>query len=116
MSKQEKPKTSFDQFAALDIRVGTVCSASVFEQARQPAYKIEVDFGADIGILKTSAQLTHRYLPEDLIGKQIVGIVNFPKKQIANFMSEFLILGAVQGKDVILIQPQEQAPNGTSIG
>ena len=116
MSKQEKAETSFDQFAALDIRVGTVCSASVFEQARQPAYKIEVDFGADIGVLKTSAQLTHRYLPEDLIGKQIVGIVNFPKKQIANFMSEFLILGAVQGKDVILIQPQEQAPNGTSIG
>ena len=116
MSKQEKAETSFDQFAAIDIRVGTVCSANVFEQARQPAYKIEVDFGADIGVLKTSAQLTHRYLPEDLIGKQIVGIVNFPKKQIANFMSEFLILGAVQGKDVILIQPQEQAPNGTSIG
>ncbi len=116
MTKKDKPETSFDQFTALDIRVGTICSASIFEQARQPAYKIEVDFGPEIGKLKTSAQLTHRYLPEDLLGQQIIGIVNFPKKQIANFMSEFLILGAVQGKDVILIQPQDAATNGSPIG
>lgn len=67
MAKKDKPETSFDQFTALDIRVGTICSASIFEQARQPAYKIEVDFGPEIGKLKTSAQLTHRYLPEDLL-------------------------------------------------
>ena len=105
---KDKSETSFDQFTALDIRVGTICSASIFEQIRQPAYKIEVDFGPEIGKLETSAQLTHRYLPEDLLGQQIIGIVNFPKKQIANFMSEFNSWSCTR-KSVILIQPQDEA-------
>ena len=115
MAKKDKPETSFDQFTALDIRVGTICSATIFEQARQPSYKIEVDFGPEIGKLKTSAQLTHRYLPEDLLGEQIVGIINFPKKQIANFMSECLVLGVVDDDSVVLLKPDSKTDNGLRI-
>ena len=110
-----KPDISWADFAKLDIRTGTIESAVVFEKARIPAYQLKVNFG-EFGIKKTSAQITKRYLPADLIGKQVLAIVNFPPKQIANFMSECLILGAVNGDDVILIQPDSETKNGLAVG
>lgn len=105
----------WEDFAKVDMRVGTILEASVFEEARNPAYKIVVDFGS-LGIKKTSAQITKLYQPEELIGKQIVGIVNFPPKQIANLMSEFLLLGAVgEAKEVTILQTERPVPNGLKI-
>ena len=90
-------------------------SAGDFPNARNPAYQVKIDFGSDLGIKKSSAQITNLYDKEDLLGKQVIAVVNFPKKQIANFMSECLILGAVKGKDVILLQPGSSVPNGLKI-
>jgi len=106
---------SWADFMKVEMRVGTVISAEVFEEARNPAYKIQVDFG-EYGIRKTSAQITTRYQPEDIVGKQVVAVVNFPPKQIATIMSECLILGAVDGKEVTLIEPGMKAKNGLRIG
>ncbi len=105
---------TWGDFSKIDIRTGTIEEAIVFKEARKPAYQLKVNFG-ELGIRKTSAQITKRYQPEDLIGKQVLAVVNFPPKQIANFMSECLILGAVDGDDVILIQPESSAPNGLRI-
>ncbi|AKA34142.1 MAG: tRNA-binding protein [Muricauda sp.] len=102
-------------FAKVDMRVGTVVEVSDFEKARKPAYKIKIDFGTEIGVKKSSAQLTKRYQKEDLLGKQVVAVINFPKKQIADFMSECLILGAVEGDDVVLLRPDVKVPNGLKI-
>ncbi len=110
-----KPEITWGDFAKLDIRTGTIEEAVVFEKARVPAYQLKVNFG-ELGIKKTSAQITKKYLPENLIGKQVIAVVNFPPKQIANFMSECLILGAVEGDDVILLQPTSTVKNGLSIG
>ncbi|MFT5821816.1 MAG: tRNA-binding protein [Crocinitomix sp.] len=110
-----KAEITWADFAKLDIRTGTIEAAEVFEKARVPAYQLHVNFG-ELGIKKTSAQITKRYKPEDLIGKQVLAVVNFPPKQIANFMSECLILGAVEGDDVILIQPDSKVINGLVIG
>ena len=110
-----KPEISWADFAKLDIRTGTIEEAVIFEKARVPAYQLKVNFGA-LGIKITSAQLTKRYKPENLIGKQVIAVVNFPPKQIANFMSECLILGAVDGDDVMLIQPDSNVINGLPIG
>jgi len=105
---------TFEEFLKIDIRVGRIVSVEDFPEARKPAYKITVDFGA-LGIKKTSAQITRLYTKEQLLGKQIVAVVNFPPKQICNFVSEFLILGALNEKGVILLQPERAAKEGDKI-
>lgn len=108
---------NFSQFSALDIRVGTITKVEAFPRAKKPAFQVWVDFGETIGIKKTSAQITQHYTKENLIGKQIVAIVNFPPKQIANFISEFLILGAVQDDGgVVLLQLDQAVKNGLPVG
>lgn len=106
---------AWPDFIKVDMRVGTIVKVDDFPEARNPAYRIYVDFGSELGIKKSSAQITKRYLKEELLGKQVIAVVNFPKKQIANFMSECLILGAIEGADVILIQPEASVPNGLKI-
>ena len=107
---------SWSDFEQVDMRVGTVMTVSDFPEARNPAYQLQIDFG-DLGIKKTSAQITKRYDKKDLVGKQVIAVVNFPKKQIANFMSECLVLGVVgDDKDVILLQPNAHAKNGDRVG
>ena len=106
---------TFDDFLRVDIRTGTIIHAQVFEKARKPAYQLEIDFGA-LGIRKSSAQITAHYTPEQLIGKQIVAVVNFPVKQIANFFSECLVLGAVEDNgEIVLLQPTQSVENGLRI-
>ena len=104
----------FKSFKDLDIRVGTIIHAEPFKEAINPSYKLKIDFG-ELGILKSSAQITKNYSTEMLIGFQIIAIVNFPKKQIANYMSECLVLGAVEGESVILITPENKIANGLKI-
>lgn len=106
----------FDDFLKLDIRVGTVVNAKVFEKAKKPAYKLEVDMGEEIGIKKSSAQITDLYTPEDLIGKQVLAVVNFPPRQIADFMSEILVLGTYSEGGVVLIKPDKPVKNGDKLG
>ncbi|WP_026755832.1 tRNA-binding protein [Sediminibacter sp. Hel_I_10] len=106
--------TTFVDFTKVDLRVGTIIEVNDFDEARKPAFQLKIDFGA-LGIKKTSAQITTRYQKEALINRQIVAVVNFPKKQIANFMSECLLLGAVDGKDVILLNPERKIKNGTVV-
>lgn len=105
---------TFEDFLKTDLRVGTIIEVNDFPKARKPAYQLTIDFG-DLGIKKTSAQVTTLYQKEDLLNKQIVAVVNFPKKQIANFMSECLILGAVNEKDVILLNPEHKVKNGSVV-
>jgi len=105
---------TFEDFTKVDLRVGTIIEVSDFPEARQPAYQLTIDFG-DLGVKKSSAQITTLYKKEDLVNRQIVAVVNFPKKQIANFMSECLVLGAVDGKDVILLNPENQVKNGLTV-
>ena len=105
---------TFEDFTKVDLRVGTIIEVNDFPEARQPAYQLTIDFG-ELGIKKSSAQITTLYTKEDLLNRQIVAIVNFPKKQIANFMSECLVMGAVNGKDVILLKPEEKVKNGTTV-
>ncbi len=107
---------TFEDFMKLDIRVGTILKVEEFKKARKPAYKLEIDFGEEIGIKKSSAQITNIYTPEELIGKQILGVVNFPKKQIADFLSEVLVLGTYSKEGVILITPDKKASNGDKLG
>ncbi|TXE11999.1 tRNA-binding protein [Seonamhaeicola algicola] len=102
---------TFEDFTKVDLRVGTIIEVNDFPKARKPAYQLTIDFG-DLGVKKTSAQITTLYTKEVLLHKQIVAVVNFPKKQIANFMSECLVLGAVNGKDVILLNPEHKVKNG----
>lgn len=107
---------SWDDFSKIDIRIGTIIEVNDFPQARNPAYQIHIDFG-ELGIKKTSAQITQLYTKEDLIGKQVTAVVNFPPKQIANFMSECLILGGIgNNKEVILLQPERKVFNGIKVG
>ena len=115
MSNTEKNLISWTDFAKIDMRVGTVIKADIFKEVRNPAYKMQIDFG-ELGIKKTSAQITELYQPEDLIGKQVVAVVNFPNKQIANIMSECLVLGGVGAKrGVTLLCPEQNVKNGTKI-
>ncbi|MDV2446343.1 tRNA-binding protein [Elizabethkingia anophelis] len=110
-----KPEITWSDFEKIDMRVGTIISAVVFEKARKPAYQLEIDFG-DLGIRKSSAQITDLYNTETLVGQQIIAVVNFPKKQIANFFSECLVLGIVGTNQVItLLQPEQNTTNGLPI-
>jgi len=105
---------TFEDFSKIDLRIGTIIEVKDFPEARSPAYQLSIDFGA-IGIKKTSAQITDLYSKEDLLDKQIVANVNFKNKQIANFMSECLVVGAVDSDKVILLTPENKVPNGTPI-
>ena len=107
---------TFDDFMKLDIRVGEIIKAEFFEKARKPAYKLWVDFGDEIGVKKSSAQITDCYKKEDLIGRQVLGVVNFPPKQIADFISEVLILGVYAEQGVVLIQPEQPVKKGDKLG
>lgn len=107
---------TFDDFMKLDIRVGTITDAQVFKKARKPAYQLQIDFGGEIGMKKSSAQITDRYQPEDLIGKQVLAVVNFPPRQIADFMSEVLVLGTYSEGGVVLITPDKAVKNGDKLG
>ncbi len=112
-----KPEITWNDFEKINIRVGTIIDAQPFEKAKNPAYKLWIDFGAELGIKKTSAQITVVYDLENLIGKQIVAVVNFPPKQIADFMSECLVLGVVgTNKEVTLLTPGKAVENGLAIG
>ena len=104
---------NFDDFLKVDVRVGTVIQAMPFPEARMPAYKLLIDFGAQIGIKRSSAQITVHYQHEELVGRQIVAVVNFPPRQIGPFMSEVLTLGFADDKgDIVLLEPERQVPNG----
>lgn len=107
---------SWDDFDKVDIRTGTIQDVEDFPEANKPAYKLLIDFGEDIGIKKSSAQITDLYSKEELIGTQIVAVVNFPPKQIGPFMSECLVLGAVNQKgEVVLLQTERNSRNGIKI-
>ncbi|SHG18839.1 chaperone CsaA [Ornithinibacillus halophilus] len=107
---------TIDDFMKLDLRIGTVVEAEPFPEARKPAIKLKVDFGRELGIKQSSAQITKRYNPEDLIGRQVVGVVNFPPMRVAGFKSEVLVIGGVPSDgDVVLLRPDEEVENGTKI-
>lgn len=107
---------SWQDFSKIDMRVGTILAATYFKEAKNPSYILQIDFG-ELGVKKSSAQLTKLYTPNDLIGKQIVAVVNFPPKQIATIMSECLVLGAVADDgEVTLLKPERTAKNGLRIG
>ncbi len=106
----------FDDFMKLDIRVGTIISAVNFEKARKPAYQLEVDFGGELGIKKSSAQITEHYTADELSGKQVLAVVNFPPRQIANFFSQVLVLGTYSEGGVVLIRPDMPVKNGDRLG
>ena len=108
---------TWNEFERTDMRVGTIIAVNDFPEARKPAYQLTIDFGVEIGVKKSSAQITKRYKKEELLNRQIVGVVNFPKKQIGKFMSECLVLGAVgEEGDVILLAPDFKIENGLRIG
>jgi tRNA-binding protein len=105
---------NFDDFLKIDIRVGTVVEAMPFPEARKPAYKLKIDFGEEIGIKRSSAQITVHYRLEELIGRQVAGVVNFPPRQIGPYMSEVLTLGfADENGDIVLLGPEREVPNGS---
>ena len=106
---------AFEDFIKLDIRAGTIISAKVFEKAKKPAYQLQIDFG-QLGIKKSSAQITEQYSTDELIGKQVLAVVNFPPRQIADVMSEVLVLGTYSEGGVVLITPDKPVENGDKLG
>ena len=113
MTRLATAQISFDDFMKVDIRVGTITRAEPFPEARKPAYRLWVDFGPEIGEKRSSAQITVHYVPEELIGKQVLAVVNFPPRQIGKFMSEVLVLGLPDARgEVVLIGPDHPVPNG----
>lgn len=107
---------SWNDFEKIDIRIGTIIEAADFPKARKPAYKLTIDFG-ELGIKRSSAQITKFYSINELVGQQVIAVVNFPPKQIAGFFSECLVLGVYdENKDVVLIQPKHSVSNGSKIG
>lgn len=108
---------TWQEFERVEMRVGTIIEANDFPEARKPAYQLTIDFGAAIGIRKSSAQITRRYDKQELVGRQIAAVVNFPKKQIGKFMSECLVLGSVgPDGDIVLLSPDFKVENGLRIG
>ena len=107
---------TFEDFLKLDIRAGTVVEAKVFRKARKPAYQLKVALGEELGIRKSAAQITEHYTPEELIGRQVLCVVNFPPRQIADFMSEILVLGTYSEGGVVLITPDRPVRNGDKLG
>ena len=108
---------NWDDFEKIDLRVGTIIAINDFPKARKPAYQLTIDFGSAIGIKKSAAQITVHYKKEDLLNRQVIAVVNFPPKQIADFISECLVLGVYdENNDVILLAPQREVKNGQKIG
>ena len=108
---------TWNDFEKVEMRIGTILEVKDFPEARNPAYQLHIDFGKEIGVRKTSAQITQKYSKEELVGKQIVAVVNFPKKQIGNFMSECLLLGSIgENKEVVLLGSDKPVENGLRIG
>ena len=115
--KENQELLQWQDFEKVEMRIGTIVEANDFPEARKPAFQLMIDFGAEIGIKKSSAQITKRYAKEDLVGKQIVAVVNFPKKQIGTFMSECLVLGSVgNDNDIVLLTSDIKVENGLRIG
>ena len=102
----------YDDFAKIDVRVGTIIEVNDFPKARKPAYQLKVDFGEEIGIKRSSAQITNHYTKDDLLNKQVLGVVNLPPRQIADFFSEVLVLGTDSEGGVVLIKPDKEVKNG----
>ena len=111
MTKAMDNTVTFDDFQKVDLRLGTILEAREFEKARVPAYQLKIDFG-ELGTKNSSAQITTLYSTQELVGKQIIAVVNFKPKQIANFISECLVLGIQNGKDVVLLRPGREVRNG----
>ncbi|QYX57869.1 tRNA-binding protein [Roseovarius sp. SCSIO 43702] len=110
---ERAPEIGIEDFLKVDIRVGTVTRAEPFPEARKPAIKLRVDFGPDLGEKKTSAQITERYRPDDLVGRQVIAVVNFPPRQIGPFMSEVLVLGlSDEAGAIVLLGPDRPVPDG----
>ncbi len=108
---------SWDDFEKVDMRAGTIIEVNDFPRAKRPAYKLKIDFGGKLGIRQSSAQITKLYSKEELLNKQVIAVVNFPPKQIADFMSQCLVLGVYdENKDVILLQPAQNVSNGMKVG
>jgi len=108
---------TWNDFEKIDMRVGTVVEVNDFPKARKPAWQLVIDFGSEIGLKRSSAQITAYYKKEDLLNRQVIAVVNFPPKQIADFISECLVLGIYEaGNDVILLQPERPVQNGQKIG
>lgn len=116
MSSEKAPDIGFDDFLKVDIRAGTVVEAEPFPEARKPALKLKIDFGPEIGVKKSSAQITVHYRPEELVGRQVMAVVNFPPRQIGKFMSEVLTLGFADASgDVVLAVTDKNVPDGSRL-
>ncbi len=111
-----KKEITWSDFEKIDIRVGTILQAETFDKARNPAYILQIDFGTELGVKKSSAQITEQYQPSDLIGKQVLAVVNFPPKQIAHIMSECLVLGVYAESGVVLLGTDKTVKNGEVVG
>jgi tRNA-binding protein len=108
---------SWQDFEKIDLRIGTIVEVTDFPEAKKPAYQLIIDFGSEIGVKKSSAQITKLYNKEDLIGKQVAAVINFPKKQIGKFMSECLVLGSIGDEnDIVLLSSDKKVANGLPIG